>query len=730
MKSKGFGKNRTILADVADRLPLGELWLARYLIDGGMWSTFMPGTLSFRLTGEDRAFMSQAFFTWVRGLARRWTEAHPDDDSVDSLTCAKLVADLTDPDAEVAVPDELASVYASLVDIVGDRAYESPTAEANFTMLRDLFSLSDCEARVLYWIVWFSRDSSVRTLFNDLGYANGGVGLYAEVLSCATGMDRDEVRQALSGEGRLFRTGLIGFGCRDLKNDIEDWFEFFDEELGGRLLVQKMSSEEMIKTHLKPAPAATLELADFQRLPEVTTLLIPYLSKALATGRKGVNILLYGPPGTGKTELTRTVNAALEATAWEVVTNRPESKNQDRLRHWQVADRLLGADGRCCLVLDEAEDVFHNLVMLGGGDYLRTNKGEVNELLESNVHPTFWVLNSIRMIDPAMMRRFDLVLEVPMPSVKERRRMVAKIADTRLSAGFCERLARTEALSPGVMTRAIAVASELETTSSEDLEHRVEEIVNAQLAAVNAGSVKGVRGSCDVYSIDLLQVSADLRSLAEGIARTGSARLCLYGPPGTGKTAWARHLAETLDRPILVKKASDLLSCWVGGTEANLAAAFREAKREEAVLLIDEADSFLQDRTKSVRSWETTQVNEMLTQIETFDGIFVATTNLIETLDAASLRRFDLKIRFDAMTAPNARRLLAAHLTALGLPAAEEETLCALDAVPSLTPGDFAAVVRRSRLLPLTDAEDFVRRLAEETALKTDVRHRRRPIGF
>lgn len=85
---------------------------------------------------------------------------------------------------------------------------------------------------------------------------------------------------------------------------------------------------------------------------------------------------------------------------------------------------------------------------------------------------------------------------------------------------------------------------------------------------------------------------------------------------------------------------------FVGQTEKNIARAFAEAKEENAVLIFDEVDSFLADRNSANRNWEITQVNEMLVQMENFDGIFIATTNLMDNLDRASLRRFDLKLEF------------------------------------------------------------------------------------
>jgi len=80
-------------------------------------------------------------------------------------------------------------------------------------------------------------------------------------------------------------------------------------------------------------------------------------------------------------------------------------------------------------------------------------------------------------------------------------------------------------------------------------------------------------------------------------------------------------------------------------------AGIPDAEREKAILFLDEADSFLRNREFANRSWEVTQVNEMLVQMENFNGIFIAATNLITNFDMAAFRRFDMKIRFAAMNA-------------------------------------------------------------------------------
>ena len=206
-----------------------------------------------------------------------------------------------------------------------------------------------------------------------------------------------------------------------------------------------------------------------------------------------------------------------------------------------------------------------------------------------------------------------------------------------------------------------------------------------------------------------------------------SGRLCLYGPPGTGKTAYGRWLAQQLGVPLLVKRASDLKSKWLGESEKNIAKAFREAQNDGAILLIDEVDSFLQDRRRAQHNWEVSEVNEMLTQMESFSGVFVASTNLMEGLDQAALRRFDLKVKFDFLRADQAWGLLLRHCEGLGLQQPLPEERVRISRLVSLTPGDFAAVVRQHRFRPITSAATLIAALEAECAVKQGTN---RAVGF
>lgn len=182
---------------------------------------------------------------------------------------------------------------------------------------------------------------------------------------------------------------------------------------------------------------------------------------------------------------------------------------------------------------------------------------------------------------------------------------------------------------------------------------------------------------------------------------------------------------------MLRKQASDLLDKYVGGTEKALAAAFAEARERRAVLLLDEADSLLQSRRTAQRPWEVSQVNELLVQMERFDGVLVCATNLIERLDEAVMRRFDRKIRFAPLSPEQAARLFAELLRSRGAkPGPTEDWTAALARLGGLTAGDFATVTRQTRLFDERPAPERLLALLEAELAVRDPQRGRTPIGF
>ena len=135
------------------------------------------------------------------------------------------------------------------------------------------------------------------------------------------------------------------------------------------------------------------------------------------------------------------------------------------------------------------------------------------------------------------------------------------------------------------------------------------------------------------------------------------AKIIFYGPPGTGKTLTAHSIAKELDKPLLSLDSSKILSMYVGESEKNVKKMFDEyysiceKLKTKPILLLNEADQFLSGRTLSALSSADKMHNQMqnifLEQLEKFDGVLIATTNLLENIDSAFSRRFEYKILFE-----------------------------------------------------------------------------------
>lgn len=214
------------------------------------------------------------------------------------------------------------------------------------------------------------------------------------------------------------------------------------------------------------------------------------------------------------------------------------------------------------------------------------------------------------------------------------------------------------------------------------------------------------------FNITLLNTDTDLNRLAEQIIDSGAMQfsLCLYGAPGTGKSAYARYLAEKMGIEVVLKRASDLFSKWVGESEKAIAAAFREAEEKGAMLVFDEADSFLQDRKMLSESWEVSQVNEMLTWMESATIPFVCTTNLMSSLDKASLRRFIFKVRYDYLTP---MQVNLAFKQFFG-----REPTVSLGHLTKMVPGDFVVVKKKADVLKISDHQQLADMLMQEMEAK------------
>ena len=601
----------------------------------------------------------------------------------------------------------------------------------NIDWLGEAANLTEVERTILHFVLLGFQHPGLENALEQMGGLS--LGSLQALLTRVLGFRPSAVAKALDPKGALARTGLmwVDTGASFL-------FRGKVEVLAG--LCDRMSNRHkdmwsLFRSAFVKGPKANLALSHYPHLSKDLEILTPYLKEALRSRRRGVNILIHGSPGTGKTELVRTLAANLGADLYEVSSEDHRGwpvEGNDRFRGYRLAQTVLAHKDNHLIFFDEIEDVFRPREdnQRSSRSNVSGVKAWVNKTLEENPVPAFWVTNHLFILDEAFVRRFDYVIHLDNPPRSVRRRMLEEnLANLPVDGTRKDRLAEHEGLSPALINRVAKVAQVVHPTMGKaDAGPVISHLLGNALEAL--GHSRTPRQTVEIvtdYRPELVNTDCDLSPVLGGLREHGNGRICFYGPPGTGKTAYGRHLAEQLDRPLLVKRASDLLSMYVGGTEKLLAAMFEEARTEGAVLLLDEADSFLQERGKAKQSWQVTQVNEMLTQMEAFDGIFIASTNLMDQLDAAALRRFDLKVRFDYLRPEQAWTMFLDAAGRLGIES-DPALKGRLASLGILTPGDFATVIRQARMNHPKDARDLMGRLEAECQVKPD--HRRKPIGF
>ncbi|GAB3660753.1 ATP-binding protein [Ramlibacter alkalitolerans] len=622
----------------------------------------------------------------------------------------------------------------------------STLVEKNIDALANLLQLNKAERALLLYGTLARYQRDLRSLLVEFK-VNNAPEAYAAIAEVA-GVSAADVGEALRAGSRLERIGLVENLISEHNiTDLADLMKV-SEKLPPVLMREYRDQSELMAVFTRPSAKSTLTLDDFSFVAEDASVLRNMLRRAVESKEPGVNVLLYGPPGTGKTELAKVVAQAAGLELFEVEYADRDGNSlsgRDRYRSLQIAQVFLKGSAQAALLFDEVEDVFPPISSEAAQMMARaeqvvappsgsvSGKAWVNQILETNPVPTIWVTNRIEQIDPAFRRRFAYHLELKSPPPGAREGIVRKTLEgVEVSAAFIAKLTERKGLTPAQIRTAVRFAG-LAAAESIGVEELIErQLRNADRALGTRSADAGARRSVTTYDLDMLNVESrfEVPRIVEALRSRGHGTLCFYGAPGTGKTALAEHIARSLDRPLLIKQASDLMSKFVGETEQNMAAMFREAESEKAILLLDEADSFLQDRRGAQRTYEVTEVNEMLQGMERFAGIFVCTTNLMERIDQAALRRFAFKIRFKPLTGAQREKMFVTE--ALGGDAAllAPEAAARLARLDQLCPGDFAAVKRQVEILAAQlTPEEFLEQLEAEHRIKPEVREAR-SIGF
>ena len=605
----------------------------------------------------------------------------------------------------------------ALLSELWKQAYE------NLASLAEFLQLNPVEQELLRFAMHLRSEGAMQDLFECLPKSD--LQRTATIMADLLKQPKNEILSALKKGSKLDAYGLIERNYRlDGVQDYLAWGETLDFD---EFVTQPLNEYALLKSCTEIPQVPSLQLDDFVHIASMKDMMLTYLQQALKHHQKGVNLLIYGEPGTGKTEFAGLLAQALGISAYNITYMDSDGdvvKAEQRLNYSRLAQTLLNGK-QALLIFDEIEDVFNGSLM--ERFVAQKNKAWTNQLLENNNVPMIWLSNSVFGIDPAFLRRFDFILEMPDLPLRNKSALITQLAEGKLSPAYVQHFAKVRSLTPAILSRTIRVAKELNTSNFAET---LLMMFNQTLKSQNKPKIEPLVLGKANYNLDYVACNDNIHRISEGLKRSKKGRICCYGPPGTGKTAWAAWLAEELDMPLLLRQGSDLLNCYVGETEKNIAQAFEQAKADNALLVLDEVDTFLFSREGANRSWERSQVNEMLTQIERFEGLMVVSTNLIEVLDPAALRRFDLKLKFDYLTLPQRLDFAKQQAEILGLPLLSEEDLGQIESLNLLTPGDFAAVARRHQFSPFQKVQDWLSALQGECEVKPAFSATTRRIGF
>ena len=573
--------------------------------------------------------------------------------------------------------------------------------EQKIELVTELLKLSDIEKEILGYYVRLKFNADVENLKNTLfGHCDDRRTHCSFFLKYT----QNQIDTYLNPSDKLISCGLL---------EMEYNGDIILGQKGAQLFSQYFKNiTDLKKVILGSELTSTLNWKDFKHIPD-RDFCAKLLKNSVRSNCKGINILLYGEPGTGKTEFAKTM---CHKASVELYAIGEKYDDRRRIESLNMAQNTIHKTDKVCFLIDEADDLMDE------------KKIHLNRILENNATPCIWIVNSIRYWDKAYLRRFTYAMDFKKPNIEVRTEIVKrslKQYNIKIDNKKAEELAKEYNLTPSFIVTAAKSAKIIKGGIKEVCQN-----LDAMEKAYNNGMDKPKRiekkkddkKSLD-FNVALLNTDTDLGKLAEQIKtlKKNKFSLCLYGVSGTGKSAYAEYLAEQLKMSVVKKRCSDLLSKWFGETEQNIARAFSEAKDKRALLIFDEADSFLYNREGSSHGWEVTQVNEMLTQMEKHELPFVCTTNLMDNLDKACLRRFTFKVEYKYMT-PEQNSLAFDHFFKM--------KDVDLSHISTLAPGDFVVVKEKAEIMGYLDNKDeLIKMLEMEQRQKTPITNSHH-IGF